>query len=170
MTLSSIFSVHLGQSQTVTFAGDGNQGNSGRWMQSKVEQFSKETGIPVQYVARPNSTTETLMLWQQDWSARTADIDIYLIDVIWPAIAAPHAADLMQYYTPEELKEFFPRIDKDGEAGHLPAGRGRLDYPYYIELLQRSRFEGAIILHALKPAEAKDRLAFVRSVTPAGYL
>ena len=156
MTLSSIFSAHLGQSQTVTFAGDGNQGNSGRWMQSKVEQFSKETGIPVQYVARPNSTTETLMLWQQDWSARTADIDIYLIDVIWPAIAAPHAADLMQYYTPEE--------------GHLPAGRGRLDYPYYMELLQKSRFQGAIILHALKPAEAKDRLAFVRSVAPAGYL
>jgi sugar phosphate isomerase/epimerase len=61
-------------------------------------------------------------------------------------------------------------LDKDGEAGHLPAGRGRLDYPYYMELLQKSRFEGAIILHALKPGEAKDRLTFVRSVAPAGYL
>jgi sugar phosphate isomerase/epimerase len=61
-------------------------------------------------------------------------------------------------------------LDKDGEAGHLPAGRGRLDYPYYMELLQKSGFEGAIILHALKPAEARDRLAFVRSAAPAGYL
>jgi sugar phosphate isomerase/epimerase len=61
-------------------------------------------------------------------------------------------------------------LDKDGEAGHLPAGRGRLDYPYYLELLSKSGFDGTIILHALQPAEAKDRLAFVRSVAPAGYL
>jgi sugar phosphate isomerase/epimerase len=61
-------------------------------------------------------------------------------------------------------------LDKDGEAGHVAAGRGRLDYRYYMELLKRSGFEGSIILHALKPAEAKDRLAFVRSVAPAGYV
>jgi sugar phosphate isomerase/epimerase len=60
-------------------------------------------------------------------------------------------------------------LDKDGEAGHVAAGRGRLDYRYYMELLKRSGFGGSIILHALKPAEAKDRLAFVRSVAPAGY-
>ena len=75
-------------------------------------------------------------------------------DLLGPDIVLAHAKDL----------------DKDGEAGHLPAGRGRLDYSYYMELLQKSRFQGAIILHALKPAEAKDRLAFVRSVAPAGYL
>ena len=61
-------------------------------------------------------------------------------------------------------------LDKDGEAGHLAAGRGLLDYPYYLELLRKSGFDGTIILHALQPAEAKDRLAFVRSVAPAGYL
>jgi len=61
-------------------------------------------------------------------------------------------------------------LDKDGEAGHLAAGRGRLDYSYYLELLRKSGFDGTIILHALQPAEAKDRLAFVRSSAPAGYL
>jgi sugar phosphate isomerase/epimerase len=61
-------------------------------------------------------------------------------------------------------------LDQDGEAGHVAPGRGRLDYPYYMELLKASGFEGSIILHALKPAEAEDRLAFVRSVAPAGYV
>jgi sugar phosphate isomerase/epimerase len=61
-------------------------------------------------------------------------------------------------------------LDRDGEAGHVAAGRGHLDYPYYMELLKASGFEGSIILHALKPAEAKDRLAFVRSVAPLGYV
>jgi sugar phosphate isomerase/epimerase len=75
-------------------------------------------------------------------------------DLLGSDIALAHAKDL----------------DKDGEAGHLAAGRGRLDYQYYLELLRTSGFEGAIILHALQPAEARDRLAFVRSVAPAGYL
>jgi sugar phosphate isomerase/epimerase len=61
-------------------------------------------------------------------------------------------------------------LDRDGEAGHVAAGRGKLDYRYYMELLSRSGYDGAIILHALKPAEAMDRLAFVRSVAPPGYL
>jgi sugar phosphate isomerase/epimerase len=61
-------------------------------------------------------------------------------------------------------------LDQDGEAGHVAAGRGRLDYPYYLTLLRTSGFDGSIILHALKPAEAKDRLAFVRSVAPTGYV
>ncbi|MBV9391018.1 MAG: sugar phosphate isomerase/epimerase, partial [Verrucomicrobia bacterium] len=61
-------------------------------------------------------------------------------------------------------------LDQDGEAGHLPAGRGRLDYPYYMKLLRASGFDGSIILHALTPAEADDSLAFVRWAAPTGYL
>jgi sugar phosphate isomerase/epimerase len=61
-------------------------------------------------------------------------------------------------------------LDQDGEAGHVAAGRGLLDYPYYLELLKASGFAGSIILHALKPAEANDRLAFVRQAAPPGYL
>ena len=105
-----VFAPDVVLSQTITFAGDADQGDQGRWMKSKVEQWSKETGIPVRYIGRPLSTTETLMLWQQDWAAQTADVDIYLIDVIWPTIAAPHAVDLTQYFTPSETGEFFSRI------------------------------------------------------------
>jgi len=107
---ASVFTPGVVRSQTITFAGDADQGEGGRWMRSKVEQWSKETGIPVHYNARPVSASETLMLWQQDWAAHTPDVDIYIIDVIWPAIAAAHAADLTPYFNPKELGEFFPRI------------------------------------------------------------
>jgi len=76
------------------------------------------------------------------------------LELLGPDVVLAHAKDL----------------DKDGEAGHVAAGRGRLDYPYYMELMQKSGFAGSIILHALKPGEAEDRLTFVRSIAPTGYV
>ena len=105
-----VFTPGVARSQSITIAGDADQGEQGRWMKAKIEEFSKQTGIKVRYIGRPLSTTETLMLWQQDWAAQTVDVDVYLIDVIWPAIAAPHAEDLSKYFTPSESGEFFSRI------------------------------------------------------------
>lgn len=55
-------------------------------------------------------------------------------------------------------------LDRDGEAGHLPAGTGVLDYPYYLGLLARSGFEGDLVLHALTPDVAAERVAWVRGM------
>ena len=64
-------------------------------------------------------------------------------------------------------------LDHDGEAGHLAAGEGRLDYPLYLSLLRDSGFDGTIVLHQmhhLGDAEIGARFAFVRQAAPAGYL
>jgi hypothetical protein len=41
------------RSQSITIAGDADQGDQGRWMKAKVEEFSKQTGINVCYIGRP---------------------------------------------------------------------------------------------------------------------
>jgi sugar phosphate isomerase/epimerase len=61
-------------------------------------------------------------------------------------------------------------LDHDGEAGHLPAGLGLLDYPHYLNLIRESGFSGALILHALQPGEAADRIAFIRRNAPPGLI
>lgn len=61
-------------------------------------------------------------------------------------------------------------LDHDGEAGHIPAGKGLLDYRHYLDLMQQSGYDGAIILHGLKPAEAPWSIDFVRKTAPAGYI
>jgi sugar phosphate isomerase/epimerase len=61
-------------------------------------------------------------------------------------------------------------LDRDGEAGHVPAGLGKLDYPYYLLKMQQAGYDGAIVLHALKPAQAVDRLDFVRQSAPSGFI
>ena len=61
-------------------------------------------------------------------------------------------------------------LDHDGEAGHLPAGKGKLDYVHYLSLLKQSGYDGALILHGRKPGDAPAAIDFVRKAPPAGYL
>ena len=78
-------------------------------------------------------------------------------DLLGDDIALAHAKDL----------------DHDGEAGHLGAGEGLLDYPLYLSLLRRSGFGGTIVLHQmhhLDDAGIDARFAFVREQAPAGFL
>jgi len=54
-------------------------------------------------------------------------------------------------------------LDRDGAAGDLPAGHGRLDYPRYLSLLRRCGYGGAVVLHGLKETEVDGCAAFIRS-------
>ena len=70
----------------------------------------KKTGNTVDYISRPNDASATLQLFQQYWAAKSGDVDVYMIDVIWQGIAAAHAADLKKYVKDDEIKDYFPRI------------------------------------------------------------
>jgi sugar phosphate isomerase/epimerase len=64
-------------------------------------------------------------------------------------------------------------LDHDGAAGHRAAGRGQLDYPLFLKLLQETGYDGAVIMHLMGELDASgvdDAVAFVRASAPAGYL
>jgi trehalose/maltose transport system substrate-binding protein len=79
-------------------------------MKAKAEEWAQKTGNKVEYIDSPADTNDRLALYQQYWAAKSPDVDVYMIDVIWPGIVAPHAADLKQFFTQQELAQFFPRI------------------------------------------------------------
>ncbi len=54
-------------------------------------------------------------------------------------------------------------LDHDGDAGHLPAGHGKLDYDYYVALLHRVGFPGPLLLHGLSPAQVPGCASFLRT-------
>ncbi|MEN9937616.1 MAG: hypothetical protein RLZZ387_4195 [Chloroflexota bacterium] len=66
-------------------------------------------------------------------------------------------------------------LDRDGDAGNLPAGHGLLDYDRYICLLRDSGYAGAVVLHGLDEGQVPGCVAFVaeriaaagRSTAPA---
>ena len=53
-------------------------------------------------------------------------------------------------------------VDRDGDAGHLAAGHGKLDYDRYVSLLHQYRFAGPLLLHSLTEAQVPDCVAFLR--------
>ena len=53
-------------------------------------------------------------------------------------------------------------LDHDGDAGHLPAGQGKLNYDRYLALLVRYRYRGPLLLHSLSEAQVPGCVAFLR--------
>ena len=53
-------------------------------------------------------------------------------------------------------------LDHDGDAGHLPAGHGKLDYDRYLAWLRRCGFTGPLLLHGLSAAQVPGCVAFLR--------
>ena len=53
-------------------------------------------------------------------------------------------------------------LDHDGDAGHLAAGTGLLDYDQYLSLLSSLDFDVPLILHGLAETQVGNCVAFLR--------
>ena len=53
-------------------------------------------------------------------------------------------------------------LSRDGDAGHEPAGHGKLDYPRYLALLYACGYRGPLLLHGLSEAQVPGCIAFLR--------
>ncbi len=89
---------------------------------SGSDAWAKETGNKVKLVATPADANERLALYQTLLAAESQDIDIFQIDVIWPAILASHLLDLGELLAAELRDDQFPvLIENDTVDGKLVA-------------------------------------------------
>lgn len=77
---------------------------------------------------------------------RMREILTEAFDLLGPDIALAHAKDL----------------DRDGEAGHLAAGQGLLDYDLYIRLLRQVDYRGPLVLHGLTESQVPGCVTFLK--------
>jgi sugar phosphate isomerase/epimerase len=54
-------------------------------------------------------------------------------------------------------------LDHDGDAGHLAAGTGLLDYDHYVALLRQAGYNGPLILHSLREDQVGASVGFLRN-------
>lgn len=86
----------------------GSNGLERQICQSGIDAWSKKSGVPVEVFSSPNDSNDRLALYQQLLGAKSADIDIYQIDVVWPGILAKNMADLTPHFDSKEIAAHIP--------------------------------------------------------------
>jgi trehalose/maltose transport system substrate-binding protein len=109
LIVSLITPVVFGAGATIRFAAD-SSGTGGAFIKKVCDEWAQKTGNKVEIISRPQDASATLQQYQQYWAAKSSDVDVYQIDVIWQGIVAPHSVDLKKYYKDDEVKAYFPRI------------------------------------------------------------
>lgn len=85
--------------------------------QQGADAWAKKTGNEVKVISTPNSATERLALYQQLLAAKSPDIDVFQIDVIWPGILANHFIDLTDKIPADEIDQNFKVIVENNTVG-----------------------------------------------------
>ncbi|GED21143.1 ABC transporter substrate-binding protein [Halomonas halmophila] len=75
-----------------------------------AQQWAEKTGHQVEVVSTPNSATERLSLLQQLLNSQSSDIDVMMIDTVWPGLLAEHLVDLNDYLENDATEGFFPAL------------------------------------------------------------
>ncbi|MCB2155353.1 ABC transporter substrate-binding protein [bacterium] len=109
-----------------------------------VKEYEEQTGVKIELIKGPTDATERLSQYLQFFSARSDDIDVYQVDVIWPGILAEHLIDLKPHV--DDTDDFFQAIIEnntvDGKLVALPwfADAGVLYYR--TDLLSAYGYDG----------------------------
>ncbi len=75
-----------------------------------AQAWAAKTGNKVKLVSTPADANERLALYQSLLAARSTDIDVFQIDVIWPGALASHFIDLRPYIPADELAAHFEML------------------------------------------------------------
>ncbi len=96
------------QAATITIS-CGSVGQDYETCKKMTADWSKKTGHEVKLFTIPNSTTDILALFRQLFAAKSPDLDVVNVDVVWPGVIKDHLVDLKPYSKGVE-KEHFPAI------------------------------------------------------------
>ncbi len=107
----------------------------------KARRLMDEIGSP-----RLKVTMDAANLFHAGELARMSEVLDQAFALVGKDIVMAHAKDLSH----------------DGDAGHEPAGHGKLDYYRYLSLLHAYGFKGPLLLHGLSQAQVPGCVAFLR--------
>ncbi len=131
---------------TLTFACD-SVGQGFDQCKKGADAWAKKTGNTVKLVQVPKDTGDRLALYQQQLGAKAPDVDVYMIDVVWPGLIGNNLLDLTQYVPKAQLSSYFPAIVKNntfnGKLVGVPWFTDAGVLYYRTDLLQKYGYKSA---------------------------
>lgn len=77
-----------------------------------IERWSKDTGHTAKIVPAPTNWDDMLPLYQQSFAAKSKDLDVFPLDVIWAGSLGQHLLDIKQYVSQDVLDAHFESLIK----------------------------------------------------------
>jgi len=126
---------------TVTLAG-GSVGAEIEQLEGAADVFMEACdNVTIEVLQMPDSATERLQIYLQTWEAQSDTIDLFQVDVIWPAIIAPHVVDMNEYLPEETVGMYFEDMVNgqtvDGKLVALPWFSDAAGLYYRTDLLEQ---------------------------------
>lgn len=78
-----------------------------------ADAWAAKTGNTVKVLQVPKETGDRLALYQQQLGAKASDVDVYMIDVVWPGLIGNSLLDLSKSVPKAQLDSYFPAIVKN---------------------------------------------------------
>jgi trehalose/maltose transport system substrate-binding protein len=129
---------------SLTYYGDG-VGIGNQLDKALAAKFKEATGITIEVIPRPQESTETYALYQRAFEGKSADIDVMMLDVIWPGALAPHLLDLSDAFD-GAMDQWYDSIVQNNTIDGKFVGApwfGDFGILYYrTDLLEKYGFDG----------------------------
>lgn len=107
---------------SLTYYGDG-VGSGNDLDLAMAAKFTEATGIEIEVIARPTDATETFSTYQRLFQAQSGDMDVLMVDVIWPGSFAQHLTDLSEAFG-DDISRYYDTIVEnntiDGKLVGIP--------------------------------------------------
>ncbi|MEY4014419.1 MAG: hypothetical protein RLZZ290_1283 [Pseudomonadota bacterium] len=108
----------LAAGASLTFA-CGASANDQEYCVKHAQEWAKATGNQVKTISVSQNPIETLALFRQLFAAKSPDVDVIMMDVVWPGVIQKHLLDLKPYSKGAELEHFSAMVENMTVGGRL---------------------------------------------------
>lgn len=106
--------------QKITYYGD-SVGAGNEFDKVLAAQFTKDTGIEINVVPKPKDSTQNFATYQRFFQGKSSDVDVMMLDVVWPGQIGQHLIDLTQALGDEAKLHYDTIIKNNTVDGKLVA-------------------------------------------------
>ncbi len=114
--------------------------------QAAQRYMDTHPGVTVNVLETPDLANDRLGLYLQFFEAQSPEVDVYMVDVIWPGDLAEHFVDLYEYGAQDVVGDHFPAIVEnntvDGKLVAIPWFTDAGLLYYRTDLLEKYGYDG----------------------------
>ncbi|MCM5679030.1 ABC transporter substrate-binding protein [Schlegelella sp. S2-27] len=129
---------------------------------SAAQNWAQRTGHTVEVVTTPADANERLTLYRRLLEARSDQVDVFQIDVVWPGLLERHLLDLKPYSKGIEQQHFGGVVSNNTVNGRL------LAMPWFIDAGLLYYRRDLLAKYNLKPPRTWDDLVHAAKTVQAG--